>query len=148
MKKRWIIRSFFISLLVFCVGAWVGSYSQYACVQYIGTSNALFFGGECGWLWFGNYGSRPIGSSPWDFAHLRASQVRTRQQYLSTDWHRAGFAWKSNSKLREFTAWIPLWFTTLLALLLLLLVWRKTRPKMAGRAFPVEPAAKSGELKQ
>ena len=147
MIRRWLIRSFFIALCVGCVGAWVGSYSQYACVQYFGKSNALFFGGDCGWLWFGTYGSTRIGSNPWDVAHLPASEVRTRQQYLDTDWHRAGFAWKGDGKSRDFTAWIPFWFPTLISVLLFGFGWRKTRQKLVGTAFPVEPAKTPADSK-
>ena len=141
MFRRWLLRALTLTLLMLCVAAWVRSHTSYACVQYFGKSQALFLGGDSGWLWFGTYQRAPTIPIQWDLSFLPASQDRSLQQYQSTAWHWAGFALGGDIKITNFTVWIPLWFPTLLSALLLVFVWRMTRPQSHGQGFPIDPVA-------
>jgi hypothetical protein len=141
MVRRWIIRSFFIGLCVVCVGVWVGSYFQEAWLEHIGpTGNALFriFPGS---LDFDCLRSSHFSGDQWDWNHGPSRMTFFQWYYHSMDHHFLGFAYQRQVDPRRYRAvFVPLWFATALSGLLLWFAWRKTRPKVQGNAFPVEPA--------
>ena len=115
--KRWIIRSFFIVLLLVSVGVWVWSVDCCQIVKYCGPNN--IWGIECCW------GEIHIGweKNCWD---LRGWEICT--ETAQDD---------SYPAFEEFgQICIPFWFPIPCAALLWL-VWRMTRPKAERRGFPV-----------
>lgn len=149
MARRWIIRSLALTLLTLCVVAWAGSYwrdwkiSSYdksgkwystqvlrdGCITFTRSPNQTFD------LWST---SEPVGTpTPTEGLFGDPPATPAARRLLGFVFEPPPFLYVS----------IPLWFPTLLIAVLLWLVWRTTRPKAPGRAFPVEPATKSGELK-
>ncbi len=135
MLRRWIIRNCFIALCVVCVATWVGSYWRFFELGYHGDieySGGIQSGRLGGWRVI-------IGPPPYHAWLWSSSRPAPWQDDAdSTKFHLLGFAvyyvpsWYT-------TITIPLWFPTLLSAVLLWFVWRKTRPKLVGKAFPVEP---------
>ena len=141
MKHRWIIRSFFVGLLLLFVGGWVGSY-KYSPPGYRSISPQ--------WQW-NCFGGRI--ALCWDKRNFRprdpAEVYRGELPFIDPKGYELlGFDLRYSDwgkGLRSFYLAIPLWFPTLLSAALLWLVWRKTRPKVKGRAFPVELGKSGGE---
>ena len=150
MVRRWLIRSLFLLPLVCVVGVWMTSYWQVASITRNSDGRRWHLAivwGECEgqlapveynevrtWKWFNqpvqngdgiglNSQMEPYGFAGFGFTRYQAS------------W---GVFWDVK---------IPLWFPTLLSTLLLWFVWRKTRPRLEGRAFPVEPAKTPADSK-
>jgi len=142
MIRRWIIRSFFIGLLLLCVGGWLSSYYcpiegvyHKTCTLACWTSN--------GYLWVGysnpgnDYGTfvrvyRPV--------KLPGGKDLDAIMYYRIH-HSLGFAYgEQPSPYHSQIFCIPFWFPTVMFAGFICLVWRKTRPKSGGRAFPVELA--------
>lgn len=150
MIKRWLIRSLFLLPLLCVVGVWVPSYWQMAGVIRNVPPHVSIWQINCGSFSFVDLQEWLTAEKAeiWGYAHAEADLVEARVRYLGSEYHFIGFAYDAPSpilKSREII--IPHWFPTLLLLVLNWLVWRKTRARLEGRAFPVEPAAKPGELK-
>ena len=142
MMRRWVIRSMLILLLAMCVTAWVGSYWALGISHYgrtwdgvlledgrigIVQFNSIFnFNGVPGWDWGKHRGV--MDWTIWD---------KNRDTY-------AALKFSYSSSVIHWGVTFPLWFPTLLAALLLWFIWRKTKAKPIGGAFPVEPT-KAGE---
>ena len=132
MKKRWLIRSLFLLPLLCVVAVWVGS-----CFGRIDVEMAV--------------GSRGLGlSSVQGLLSVQELPFRISRSHL--DFKRGANAdlwWRDHptglhiGRIFDIPGSLvlifPLWLPTLLLLGLLWFVWRKTRTKVAGRAFPVEP---------
>jgi hypothetical protein len=146
MKRRWIIRSFFIGLLVLCVGGWVGSY-WFGWGISSSAQEAWVIECESGrmylamWNSFGWPGSHPHdpGSVYFFIADSKYLGSVARRYH-----HFIGFQ-SINDLDGGRCIIIPLWFPTAISAALLLFVWRKARPKPKGRAFPVELKTKEGQ---
>ena len=136
--KRWIIRSFFIGLLLLCVGGWAGSTASMAAVSYgwahrhivVGTTwgcvllawgDDAYMGDEVGWRC--------------EFGHADTVRFFPPGDELG-DFHLGfGYGGISNHMRR---LGVPYWFLTLLFGSVLFIVWRKTGLPVKGRGFPVE----------
>ena len=137
--KRWIIRSFFIGLLLLCMGGWVVT-AKYQCfIAYRHGGHAI----DCN-LYLGVicvvFVSSATGPTGWDHFVICLPHARFWPPELFWDHHMFwGFGF--DHRASAFTRFaVPYWFTILVSAALLWLVWRKTRPKPKGRAFPVEPS--------
>ena len=144
MIKRWLFRSFFIGLLVLCVGAWVISRWWTSEFTYLGTSydGATLADGRIG---FGQNHSPSTFRTGWHQDFRPNVRGYWSVSDLSPNLHGLGFSCYHDSGRWDII--IPLWLPTLLLAGLNWFVWRKTKPKPVGRAFPIEPATKPGELK-
>ena len=149
--KRWIIRSFFIGLLLLCVGGWATSYASWWDIEYhdnLPTTFTWAVGSSWGRLWiirkhdvysyFGGYLPRELETymSSVDVPYEIERQFEFLPHYVF------GFCFNSDERLHGIA--IPYWFPTTLSASLLCWVWRKTRPKAKGGAFPVEVSKPSG----
>ncbi len=134
MVRRWLIRTFFIGILVVCVVAWVASYRREIIFEYEGTATSLRLACESSYIVF-NVFSPPKGgtlSNGWYFSLWPIHEyVEARHWFLGF-----GFTYQRGGRN---DVCVPLWFPVLLSALTLYFVWRKTRPKSAGKAFPIEP---------
>jgi hypothetical protein len=144
VKKRWLIRSIFIGLLTLCVGTWVGSYWQGIGIDYGGTERNLGLTGADGEAVLAAEDNDPFGSVlGWHFYRFnRAARSGTGYEYAQ--YRLLGFGFEKVVRPTCWFVWVPLWFPILLFALLLWFVWRKTKAKPVGRAFPVEPVGKLG----
>ena len=133
--KRWIIRSLFIGLLLLCVGGYGFSYIR-GC-EVADTFNKVW-GVQSGWgklhlSWFGisSFSGLWVNDFPVDAGYDLEYVDHFHSHYC------LGFFIRFEPDRTLFT--IPFWFPTTISALLLWWVWRKTRPPVKGRAFPVEP---------
>ena len=143
MFRRWIIRGLALTLLTLCVVAWVGSYWRVVGISYNeATRSQSLFGakGKARLLV-----SLPDGAMRrWRFyynANAYSDHENARYHFMGFAFDRAGGqALGGLPGWPIWAVWVPLYFPTLLSALLLWFVWRKTRAKPIGGAFPVEPA--------
>jgi len=141
MVRRWIIRSVALMLLTLCVVVWVGSYWIGVGVTYRG-ADVYDMGILHGKICSGNLNvismRAPQGVHFFLLHHYPGLLLggEDREYYF------LGFWCLKNPRGAELE--IPIYFPTLLSVFLLWFVWRKTRAKAAGKAFPVEMAAKAG----
>jgi predicted small integral membrane protein len=144
MKRRWIIRNFFIAVLLLCVGAWAWSYLYLGGISYR-RGQLLVFAANHGELWIRwvERGWGPDGVSvsydpvPEDYA-MSEKYIRS---YPRTKYFLGFFTSKDMNSFtgRERQAGIPFWFVTSVLAIALIYVWRKTRPKPnPATAFPIE----------
>jgi hypothetical protein len=149
MKRRWIIRGFFISLLLLCVGGWVWSSKLGLEIGYCGghTSDVPDMWeyrvdcvrGEIVFGWLEHFDStQPLG---WSF---RGSNPNSIYWHEDGDFY-LGFLYQSSYGLLQIA--IPFYFPTTISTALVVFVWRKTRPPLKGGAFPVEAAKASPNFK-
>jgi hypothetical protein len=149
MFRRWLIRSLALTLLTLCAAAWVGSYFRGIKILVLSGTHVWepgLAGGELN-LVYGHHD--PIASSVWEvtcWKYDSDTRSATRARYEGATYHFLGFGWRSGTLTNYHLLMIPLWFPTLLSALLLALVWRKTRTKIIGRGYPVEPAPKAKGL--
>src|ERR1039458_140482 len=126
--KRWIIRSFFIGLLLLCVCGWVVSSQRVLQVIYV---NTYGWGFGC---WRGNINLLRVdrryvyNENGLYLGSLVVSPVVIFPP--SPSYSFAGFQF-SDGPLKKHIG-IPFWFPTTISAALLWLVWRKTRPKPKG----------------
>jgi len=139
MKHRWLIRSFFITLLVLCIGAWVWSYPFRERVGYTGRTGYQEWVCEIGGggVFVGRHWGF-TGTPGWEYLHLGKDNFpdgTDGSPYL------LGFRFFSSppppAGLGSF-AIVPFWFMTALSTAALVFVWRKTGKPKPLRAFPVE----------
>jgi hypothetical protein len=139
MHRRWLIRLPFLLALAFFAAVWVIShFGRFSLYKYSG-GHIWELGAVEGLVFSGESGLYPLLDSPPRIQFVRGWKARQ----LFPDPPTLGFycgRWPRFSD--SFGIAFPLWLPTLLSALLLWLVWRKTRPKLAGNAFPIEPTAK------
>lgn len=152
MWRRWIIRSFFLGLLLMCVAVWVGSHAGRAEVSWMGDDLWVLESGDGQiglehWPSFREkYGWRD-GEPTWKCSFATASgnappyilddhDYRARRDFLGFM-----FLWDDPYQSGLCAGGIPFYFLTVISVLVLLLVWRTTRNPKIGGAFPVETAA-------
>jgi hypothetical protein len=142
MKRRWIIRCFFIGLLVLCAGGWGWSY-RYAWG--IGYSGHSYWAVECArgeiyLVWVRDSVTRgfPTGWAIIAAPATIAFDVRLAGEYGDYYYLRFHF----DKKVDEWVCTIPFYCLTVLSTVFLWFAWRKTRPAAKGRAFPVEVPVK------
>jgi len=129
--KRWIIRSFFIGLLLLFVGGWILSYKWSWDLSHQGYN---FWSVGCVWgtceiNWWGHVQFRPSG--------FKLDNLSPATDYLPYYRHHL-LGFHLTTELDAIFLAIPFYFPTTICAALLWLAWRKTRPKPEGRAFPVE----------
>jgi hypothetical protein len=144
MVRRWFIRGFFVGLLLSCLAAWWASGYYSATVDYFqdgrfgvgGESMAgiVRFGGGIGVEYYcpSGFSGHVARSSPPGFMALRWDEPKDYYFGFSV------FSGHSTTTGTVFGISVPYWFISLVLAVLLWLVWRKTRPKPKGGAFPVE----------
>ena|GEM_PF-2213164 len=139
MILRWLIRSFAIALLTFCLSLWGWSYFYSFHISYAPSLGKTYLVHTyMGGVAFG-FLSHTAGTSPgWFFGcdreALPLSDISGIRQFLGFGY----FQWPivpTGPTSRGFC--IPFWFPSLLFAGLLWFVWRQTRQKI-GRGFPVE----------
>ena len=143
MKKRWVIRGFFISLLTLCVFAWMGSYWQECDLGYVGHSWCVWLVTDRGVVSVSvEYGHQE--PPKWFFLHydhplpgfLQIVDGPWGAGYQTSAYHFMGFAYTSFRPTSNLWAvWVPFWFPTFLSALTL---WRVWQPK---RGRPLAPPA-------
>jgi hypothetical protein len=154
MKRRWITRGILIGLLLLCVGAWTWSASNFGLVAY--QFNSGFIGCATKWGavrivlntkesvsdeggWHANHSitrdSTPDHDYPTHITHW--FPVRPSDRDPGVLWI-LGFSCADNPTFHALQ--IPYWFFVVLLSSILFFVWRKTRPKVKGLAFPVGDA--------
>ena len=139
MFRRWLIRGLALTLLTLCVVAWVGSYWLMVCAGHWGEREVLI---QVEWGRIGLSCSNADRPSNWGVIHYPAASNVWLLSDTRVRFHWLGFTLRYD--FRGFGGTVPMWFSTLLGFLLFCLVWRKTRAKPAGGAFPVELVAQSG----
>ena len=129
MFRRWIIRSLFLVPLVCVVGLWVTSY--WKCLEFSHIGRGIYES-RTDWgrvfIFHMEAHSSPVGWHAW---------IGTP----SPNWN---FWFEMDSRVVPtyghcISVWVPLWLPTLLLLGLNWFIWRTTRPKPKGRAFPITP---------
>jgi hypothetical protein len=153
--KRWIIRSFFIGLLLLFAGGWVVSGTRKGEIDYARNGCFVQCGTESGVVWMGSNGKRggtgipdgwifaviPNGARfagpPAHFWPLGPSQIPS---FLGFGFLRSSPAFFSVCGVAYLG--VPYWFLIVLFYFILLFGWRKTRPTVRG--FPLELVKSSG----
>ena len=138
--KRWIIRSFFIGVLLLCVGQWVASYQYDWSIGYQGRNQ---WSVECLWgklhvEWWDASWTYLVERNGWS-VHACPAYVTPDSTFIARfdgGHYCLGFLISLERHAMFFN--IPLWFPTTISAALLWLVWPLTRPTAKGRAFPVE----------
>lgn len=133
MIRRWLIRSLALLLLTLCVVAWVGSYWHAIEIDHDDETSISLIMGKGRAAFFLAYPSdKPPSWHPgWRLPTYPIDVIN-----WSGDSDVIGF--RFHHSRRGWSLMIPLYFPTLLSAFLLWLVWRKTRAKPIGGAFPVE----------
>ena len=140
MKKRWLIRGLALLLLTLCVGAWVGSYWRAALAVHLerDTPSVLVVADD-GWIYCARKRVGYSGAPRWEMVFFSTQDAAPfGDQGAQTQYRFAGFSINTAAGCWEMI--VPFYFPTFLSALLLWFVWRKTRAKAIGRAFPVEVA--------
>jgi hypothetical protein len=145
MYRRWIIRTPFLLALAFLVTIWMASYSGTIVLDKgsggrfrgIGVVQGLGFLEEAEFL------------HPDTRLLLYRDSGGTARERLRVP-RTLGFSFDrrpgSPGHAGSFQIVISLWFPILILAAITYFVWRKTRAKLAGRAFPIEPAKEKGHL--
>ena len=141
MFRRWLIRSIFVVLCMCMAGVWAVSYAYVGGVRIPIESPSVRLNAALGSFYFWAE-DHSTGGSDWVFHANDPGLTDALQREYQTSPHLGGFAYRYLSWPDRYLLMVilPLWFPTLLSALLLYLVWRKTRAKPIGGAFPVEPA--------
>ena len=149
MFKRWIIRGFFIWLVLLCMGGWAWSYGRSDGVGYLsdtGRGWLLSSGGSALALCYGKNDEPP--TEKWVSIHdtLEPSE---RHVFFPGGTSFLGFGYTHLvAPGHEFSAiTIPYWLPTILAAFSLCFVWWGTRKRKAGGDFPVELAGKKEDVR-
>ena len=141
MKRRWIIRVIFMLPILLCVVGWVWSSTHNGVIDFSrdgrGIELASSYGAVTGVLdldaekwhdgWYRTV--RPIPG-----VHFWPEGTFGLRSFL-------GLTYFSNKAGSNFYIDVPYWFLILIFSAPLFFVWRKTRPLVKGRAFPVEATA-------
>jgi hypothetical protein len=142
VMRRWLFRGLCLILLALCAGAWGASYWRWA--EWVGSDGrylkVLHVGAGAGYV-FGGVETRHY-QSAWRGGTMRPQDTEyVTGLFRGTRYSFIGFAWDGDVSVGAFShMWFvgaPLWFPTAVSLLLLWLVWRKTRWRKPGRGFAV-----------
>jgi len=131
MKRCWIIRGVFLALLLLCVGAWVWTHRSGMSLGWGGRFTGMVVSerGELCLMRFDDT-SLPFGGIIFQRTGIMGLFGNMGNGFL-------GFMW-GNEQGQSWIA-LPFWFLTSVLALILIYVWRKTRPKPnPATAFPVE----------
>ena len=141
MVKRWLIRGVFMLPILLCAGGWVESYGHWDQLSYQGSRGGAF--SSVGGVVSVGYIAIDAQSSGWQFS--RASLPPISRRILDRrNGLFLGFAYGHSAAVdyEAYWAYIPYYFPLLLFSGVLLIVWRKTRARQAGGAFPVDMKTK------
>ncbi len=152
MTRRWLIRICFMLPILLCVGGWVWGFARYDYVIRFHDNNYFVeVGSGTGAICIRQGGDmRADASHPeaW-LCGERESDPRFWPTQAPTDvLDFSGFhAWglsigKAHERWRGvvYILMVPDWLLLIVFSAALLFVWRRTRPRQPGRAFPVELA--------
>ena len=140
--KRWIIRSFFIGLLLLCVGGWLVSFKVGWVVGYNNVHNhneyeMVVHWGKIRFSFLDGHHAVAFVPDGWFQDTFPAYPLKGTNADADL-YGRKFVGFESGEVGRRQWISIPFWFPTTISAAFLWLVWRKTRPKPKGRAFPVE----------
>lgn len=101
------------------------------------------FGIEWGDFWYREMDIRfnPAADS-WNWIRFPARRPNYSPGYWKVRFDILGLSDRSAAMNHDRLIVVPLYFPTLLSALLLLLIWRMTRPRNIGKGFPIEPSVK------
>lgn len=142
MARRWLIRSFFMGLVVLCAGVWVWSCWCEIRLTYQGTDlHGFIIGGGRLIVAWQEGAVQPLG---WNLTVASPTNWDSWDTYFANShWH--GFAYtnvkpSAKTTLRYCGLSIPIWFCTIFSTFLLGFFWWKTKLK-TKQAFPIAPIA-------
>ena len=137
MLRRWIIRSFFMVPILLCLGTWGWSRSHGMWIEYCHHDRYVASVSQWGTVevqWGTSYGLAEGWAcqiSPEAIAHFWPVHSYTGS-FLGFAYLREGTMPHTLHLLQA-----PYWFLIIVFSAILYVVWRKTRPRGTGRAFPV-----------
>jgi hypothetical protein len=133
VKRKWVIRGFFIALIVLIVGAWIWNADPNGIYFRWGGRHSFFLtsAGDDLWLMQAQSTSAFHGVSFGKRPHFITYTMCN---------HFLDFMWGSDPE--EWWIALPFWFLTSFPTLALFFVWRKTRKPNPSTAFPVEAVKK------
>ncbi len=144
MLRRWIIRSFFIVPILLCLGAWGWSRSHWMRIGYCHHERFVSY-----------YSARGIVDVRWGTSHGQpdewwchtwpADHPRFWPAYRGTTFPGFHYFYERTETHTSTLLEFPWWFLIIVFSAILYVVWRKTRPRGTGRAFPVELTAPRSE---
>lgn len=143
MRRRWIIRSLAVLLLAVCGTAWVSTYCEYTeTLAYRGKSMSY----SMSFCWQGRcalvFGRIDLTGKGWKFEHRSHTRLTFSDSWGDVNHSLLGFRLSYSYPVNgAYLVEIPFWFLTVCCAAFLGLVWRETRSKQVGRAFPVETTA-------
>ena len=148
MIRRWLIRAPFVAFAMICVGLWAASYWRAGLLYCMWEDNAVT--AACGSgravVHAEGYGYDLHPPVRW-YMRIRETKYIVWQRFDDAAKYAIfGFSFARGGQEFHVHNWfitIPLWFPTFLTGLVLWLIWRKTRRKYNGKAFPVEATAKA-----
>ncbi len=144
--KRWIIRSFFIGLLLLCVGGWIASYVRLARVSYMGEGlwTLESVNGQVALMRWPDYREKynwQNDKPTWRcFSTISSGELHSELGDYREDWYFLGFGflWNDPYQPGRWAGGIPFWFLTTLSAVALFFSWKKTARRKLGGTFPVE----------
>ena len=134
MLRRWLMFGLALMLLTLCLAAWGVSYWRRIYVIHHGKTSLSFIlnSGRVSVEWAGEVGTAP----GWYSVNKKAGSWDAQDKRSTFCW--LGFSYSVGIDGSYLT--IPLWFPSLLSLILLWFAWRKARLTPKGKAFPIEPS--------
>ena len=133
MKRRWFIRSLFMLPILLCLIGWGWSAGYLSGVKYQGQGWRVRLAMRGGMIevehWRDDFGQRGLHLVNWPGPLC----------FWPGMGHHLGFGYLYGSYEKHIA--LPFWFLILVFSGLLWFVWRQTRPKPNGGAFPVEVKA-------
>jgi hypothetical protein len=151
MKCRWIIRSFFIGLLLLCLGSWLSSYLFQETLSYHREHSTRLYrvtlvAGTC--AFYSEVAELHLDGFFDGWEHQQSKYDGDNTLWVGHQFQLLGFGVSyeliyAHSPLLL----IPLWFPTAICAALLCFSWRKTRQNGKGCAFPVEQSSKEASAK-
>jgi hypothetical protein len=146
--KRWIIRSFFVAMVMLFVGGWAAIYSYDIGLGYERGDRFWWAGSSrgCAYLGLSRQFLAPS-TTGWRFiVNPNDSQGFFMQRQWPMQLEFLGFGLEDRAVeilghpafVPWFSVRVPFWFCTLVSGVLFWCGWRKTRVRTKGPAFPVE----------
>ena len=137
MLRRWLMFGLALLLLTLCLAAWGVSYWRQLYAFHNGKTYLSFTLSSARVLI--RWGSKLDLGPGWHFYTQEVESWDDLDQRATFCW--LGFSYGPGFDFPYFT--IPLWFPSLLSLLLVWFTWRKSRRKPEGKAFPIEPSVET-----
>ena len=145
MFKRWFIRGIFAFPIVLCLLGWGWSSCHQCRIGYLRAGSMLEVGtwsGNLALAWGSYYPGVALDAQPEGWRFWLSKQ---RPEFvLPAQWHSLtflGFNYHHDPGLAGYKGWtrvqVPYWFFIVLFSPVSVLVWRKTRHRKLGPAFPV-----------